>query len=268
MVRLAEFAQAGCRIAFLDQPLGQAPRDHLLLQIRGAVAESERTLIAERMRRGRHMKLRAGMLLPWTIPPYGYRLHPERPRDPAGVQIDPSEGAMVQELFVRSLDEGGTLRGLAQDLLQRGLKSPRGHPRWSAASLPGRLAHPASTGQLSSGRTRPRPARRRRSAPHPSGKPAQSQHPTPPETWPYVTAIPALGSQEMVDRVQAKLARKKQRASRNNTAHQDLWRAVVSGGVCQSACIARTTTHGQSYSMCRCAVQPIYSQHDPRCNAR
>ncbi|GJD99963.1 hypothetical protein GMJLKIPL_1881 [Methylobacterium isbiliense] len=29
------------------------PHDHLLLQIRGAVAEYERTLIAERMRRGR-----------------------------------------------------------------------------------------------------------------------------------------------------------------------------------------------------------------------
>jgi DNA invertase Pin-like site-specific DNA recombinase len=34
-----------------------------LLQIRGAVAEYERTLIAERMRRGRLAKLRAGQLL-------------------------------------------------------------------------------------------------------------------------------------------------------------------------------------------------------------
>ena len=35
------------------------PHDHLLLQIRGAVAEYERTLIAERMRRGRLATLRA-----------------------------------------------------------------------------------------------------------------------------------------------------------------------------------------------------------------
>ena len=40
--------------------------DQLLLQIRGAVAEHERTLIAERMRRGRLRKLRAGSLLPWS----------------------------------------------------------------------------------------------------------------------------------------------------------------------------------------------------------
>ena len=45
------------------------PHDHLLLQIRGAVAEYERTLIAERMRRGRLAKLRAGVLLPWTYAP-------------------------------------------------------------------------------------------------------------------------------------------------------------------------------------------------------
>jgi len=59
------------------------PHDHSFYRIRGAVAEYERTLIAERMRRGRQMRIRAGTLLPWTTPPYGYRLHPDHPRDPA-----------------------------------------------------------------------------------------------------------------------------------------------------------------------------------------
>jgi site-specific DNA recombinase len=268
MVLLEEFEQAGCRIEFLDHPLGQDPQAHLLLQIRGAVAEYERTLIAERLRRGRQMKLRAGVLLPWTTPPYGYRLHPERPRDPAGVQIDPMEGVIVQEVFAHYLEEGETLLGLAKDLLQRGIKSPRGNRRWSAASLHGLLSNPAYTGKLYVGRSRARPARIRRSATHPIGKPAYSQDPTPPETWMFVTSIPALVSQEVFDRVQAKLALNKQWASRNNTAHRYLLRALVSCGVCQSACIARTTKHGHSYYMCRCAVQPIYSQHDQRCEAR
>jgi len=268
MVLLEEFEQAGCRIEFLDQPLGQDPQAHLLLQIRGAVAEYARTLIAERMRRGRQMKLRAGVLLPWTTPPYGYRLHPERPRDPAGVQIDPTEGAIVQEVFARYLEEGGTLLGLAKDLLQRGITSPRGNPRWRVASLHGLLSHPAYTGKLYVGRSRARPARIRRSATHPIGKPAYSQAPTPPETWMFVTSLPALVSQEVCDRVQAKLALNKQRASRNNTAHRYLLRALVSCGVCQSACIARTTKHGHSYYMCRCAVQPISAQPDQRCEAR
>jgi site-specific DNA recombinase len=66
----------GAAVEFLDRPMSQDPHDQLLLQIRGAVAEYERTLIAERMRRGRLRKLRAGILLPWTRPPYGYRVDP------------------------------------------------------------------------------------------------------------------------------------------------------------------------------------------------
>jgi site-specific DNA recombinase len=83
---LDELGRHGCQVEFLDRPMSQDPHDQLLLQIRGAVAEYERTLIAERMRRGRQAKLRAGTLLPWTTPPFGYRLDPERPRDVAGVR--------------------------------------------------------------------------------------------------------------------------------------------------------------------------------------
>src|SRR5437660_3657619 len=48
-----ELAARGCQVEFLDRPMSADPHDQLLLQIRGAVAEYERTLIAERMRRGR-----------------------------------------------------------------------------------------------------------------------------------------------------------------------------------------------------------------------
>jgi site-specific DNA recombinase len=42
------------------------PHDQLLLQIRGAVAEYERKLIAERMRRAGWPSCGRGTLLPWT----------------------------------------------------------------------------------------------------------------------------------------------------------------------------------------------------------
>jgi site-specific DNA recombinase len=268
MVLRQECEQAGWRVEFLDQPVGQDPQAHLLLHIRGAVAEYERTFIAERMRRGRQRKLRAGMLWPWTMPPYGYRWHPERPRDPTGVQIEPTEGAMLHERFGRSLEAGVTLLGLAKEWRQRGIKSPRGTPRWSAASLPGLLSKPAYTGTLSVERSRARPARLRRSATHPLGQPAHSQAPTPPAMWTFVTSVPALVSQEGFDRVQATLALHKRQASRNNNTPRYVLRAFVSCGVGQSACIARTTKQGHSYDMCRWAVQPIDSQHDQRCEAR
>ena len=80
MVVFSELERAGCRVQFLDRPISDDPHDQLLLQIRGAVAEYERTFIAERLRRGRQAKIRRGHLLPWRRVPYGYRAHPERPR--------------------------------------------------------------------------------------------------------------------------------------------------------------------------------------------
>lgn len=102
---LEELEKNGCQVQFLDRPMSQDPHDQLLLQIRGAVAEYERTLISERMRRGRQRKLEAGLLLPWTRAPYGYRVDPERPRDPAGIRIEESEAAIVREMFAWYTDE-------------------------------------------------------------------------------------------------------------------------------------------------------------------
>ena len=83
MVILEELERHGISVVFIDRPPSDDPHEQLVVQIRGAVAEYERTLIADRMRRGRQAKLKAGRLLPWTNAPYGYRIHPERPRDPA-----------------------------------------------------------------------------------------------------------------------------------------------------------------------------------------
>ena len=69
MVVLEELERRGVRVVFIDRPPSDDPHDQLVLQIRGAVAEYERTLIADRMRRGRLAKLQAGQLLPWTRQP-------------------------------------------------------------------------------------------------------------------------------------------------------------------------------------------------------
>jgi site-specific DNA recombinase len=268
MVLLEELERAGCQGEFLARPMSHDPHDQLVLQSRSAVAEYDRTLIAERMRRGRQMKLRAGILLPWTTTPYGYRVDPERPRDPAGVRIDPAEGAIVQELFTRYLEAHETLRGLVKYVLGLGLPSPRGRARWSAASVRGILTNPAYMGQVYSGRKRMRPARQRRSATHPIGKLAQGWDPIAPEAWQLVATIPAIVSQEPFAQVQAKLALNQQRASRNNTTHAYLLRALVSCGMCQACCIARTTNGGLRYYVCRTKVVPRYAQPGQPCRSR
>lgn len=64
MLLIEEFERGGCQVDFVDRPMSHDPHDQLLLQIRGAVSEYERSLIAERMRRGRRQKYQAGGLLP------------------------------------------------------------------------------------------------------------------------------------------------------------------------------------------------------------
>jgi site-specific DNA recombinase len=175
---------------------------------------------------------------------------------------------LVQELFVRYLEPLGTLLGLAKYLLELQVPSPRGNPRWSAASLRGVLTNPAYTGKLCVGRRRFRPPRTRRSATHGIGKPARGADFTPRDEWSLVGFIPALVTEDIFDRVQQKLASNMKQAARNNKSHPYLLRALVSCGACQSACISRTTNGGRSYYVCRCLAQPLYSGHDKRCRSR
>ncbi len=266
---LEELGRTGCAVEFLDRPMSEDPHDQLLLQIRGAVAEYERTIIAERMRRGRQAKLRAGLLLPWTRAPYGYRLDAERPRDPTGVRVAVAEAAMVSEIFARYLEDGMGLLGLAKALGRAGVVTPNGHARWNTATLRGMLTNPCYTGQVYAGRTRAQPPRIRRSALHPIGRPGTTQAPTPPEEWVLVANIPALVSEEQFAQVQAKLARNRQFARRNNTAHDYLLRALVSCGVCQVACTGRSDRrHRYDYYVCRAKANPIASRRDDHCPAR
>src|SRR5687767_12773033 len=106
---IEELEQHGCQVLFTDRPMSHDPHDQLVLQIRGAVAEYERTLIADRMRRGRLAKLRAGQLVPWSTPPFGYLTDPERPRDPARLQRDPISSVVVQQIFAWYLEPQATL---------------------------------------------------------------------------------------------------------------------------------------------------------------
>ena len=268
MVLLEEWAQAGCAAAFLDRPMSDDPHDQLLLQIRGAVAEYERTLIAERMRRGRLAKLRAGLLLPWTYAPYGYRMSPDRPRDPRGVTTDPAEAAVVAELFALYRKPGTSLMQLAMHLDAHGVPTRSGTPRWSSPTIRGILRNTTYTGQVYAQRTQYRAATHRRSATHPIGRTHGSAVPQPADTWILVGQVPAVVSQTHFDEVQAKLATNRSFARRNNTAHQYLLRALVSCGCCGLACTARATNGRNFYYLCSGKAHSTGSHRATGCPAR
>ena len=267
MLLIEECERAGCVIEFLDRPMSADPHDQLVLQIRGAVAEYERSLIADRMRRGRTARYKAGTLLPWTRPPFGYHVDPDHPRDPAGVRVAATEAPIVTEMFAAFADERHTLFSLAQHLMAQGIRTPQDKVRWNVASIRGILTNPVYTGVVYAGRLRPRPAKTRRSATHPIGTPSPSHTTTAQEEWICVAHIPPLVSQEVFDRVRARLQQNVQFAARHNTTHAYLLRSLVSCGVCKNACFARANGP-YGYYVCRAKMNPITAGSDAKCAAR
>jgi site-specific DNA recombinase len=260
-----ELAGRGCQVEFVDRPMSSDPHDQLLLQIRGAVAEYERTLIAERMRRGRQARLRAGTLLPWTTAPFGYRLDPDRPRRADAVWVDPGEAALVAQLFDWYLEPQGTVYRLARRLTELGVPTPRGGPRWNTASVRGILRNPSYAGRALSNRTQVAPARGRKSAMLPAG-PGISHAPRPEEDW-ITVPVPAIVSEEAFAQVQAKLDANQQAAARN-TRHEYLLRALISCGACRLTCGVRQTAPGYRYYQCRGRTDPLRVAQGQRCTAR
>jgi site-specific DNA recombinase len=267
MVILEELERHGISVVFIDRPPSDDPHEQLVTQIRGAVAEYERTLIADRMRRGRQAKLRAGRLLPWTNAAYGYRVHPERPRDPALVEIEEAAAAVVRELFQSYADGEATLHALAVRLTARGIASPTGRRFWSASSVRGILSNPAYIGEAISGRLQSRPARGRRSALEPVGRGISTQ-PTARDQW-ITVPVPAIVSTDVFTAAQQRLATNQQLA-RRNTIHPYLLRGLVSCGHCQLSCTGRTGQPSATYQyyVCRGKLPTVVSNREKHCPSR
>jgi site-specific DNA recombinase len=195
-------------------------------------------------------------------------VHPERPRDPAGVTCEPVAAAVVAEIFAHYAEPGTTLQQVARALHARGICSPLGRAWWGLSSVRGLLTNPVYVGHIYAGRLRYRPPRVRRSATHPLGRPPDSGVLVPPDAWLLVATVPAIVSQEQFDQVQAKLAHNQASARRHNTAHTYLLRALVSCGVCRLACTARMVNHQHAYYLCSGKTTPTNSHRARRCPAR
>jgi site-specific DNA recombinase len=260
---IEELQGRGCRVEFIERPMSQDPNDQLLLQIRGAVAEYERTLITERMRRGRLAKLRAGQLLPWMRVPFGYRTDPERPRDPAGLRIEDYEAAIVRQMFAWYLERGVTLGTIARRLMEAGVLTPTGKSTWSRSTIRGIFKNPAYVGNAYGHCTYLAPAKTRRSPLERVGAGVTNKR-RPEDEW-IPVSVPHIVDMETFYLVQEKLSHNRKFALRNNKSHRYLLRTLVSCGACRQGSSARTTWDGRSYYVCRGHSEIVAEQ---RCRAR
>jgi site-specific DNA recombinase len=213
-----EFARNGTEVVFVRNPETVTPEQALMVQVQGMIAEYERAQIAERTRRGKLHRARAGVASVLGRAPYGYRYLSRAEHGQAGYVVAGAEAGVVARIFHRYAAGGISMRGLAQELTHDRVPSPQGRPEWDAGTLGRMLRNPAYMGRACFGKTRtapcaPRPNRISRLA----GRtmPAKAGvTPRPREEWIEIP-VPALVSEEVFALVERRLAENAKFSPRN-----------------------------------------------------
>jgi DNA invertase Pin-like site-specific DNA recombinase len=148
---LDEFARYQVPVRFADTPPLDDPQGRLLVQIQGVIAEHERAKFAERGRRGKLYRSRAGEVLATKVP-YGYRRIPRNADGAAHLIICEPEAGVVRRIFADFL-AGASLRNLAVTLSNEGIASPEGKPVWRLSTICRLLRNEAYAGRLYWNRT-------------------------------------------------------------------------------------------------------------------
>jgi site-specific DNA recombinase len=129
-----ELARHGVQVGYLDAPpLEDDPEATLLVQVQGVIAEYERAKIAERNRRGRLFRARAGEIV-YRLVPYGYRRIARSPGAPCHLEIFEPEAMVVRRIFDDFIGGGYSLRRICWRLREAGILSPTGKPGPSPVS--------------------------------------------------------------------------------------------------------------------------------------
>jgi site-specific DNA recombinase len=142
-----EFARAGTEVRFVKAPRAETPEDELLIQFQGMIAEYERAQIAERTRRGKAHRARAGMVNVLGGAPYGYRYVRRTDDAEARYQIVEDQAAVVRELFRRYVDDDVSIAELARWLSADNIPTSTGKARWDRSTIWGMLRNPAYAGR-------------------------------------------------------------------------------------------------------------------------
>jgi site-specific DNA recombinase len=250
-----ELERAGVQVIFLERPPTGDPQDVLVIQIRGVVAEYERTVIADRMRRGRLAALRAGQLVRWTVPAFGYRQDPLRPRDPGGVQIDEDAAHVVRQIFTWYIEDGLTLYGIARRLIDRGIPTSSGRPYWNPSSVRKILMNATYRGIAYGNQKQMVPAKRRHPllGREPRGEGGESYRLRPVEEWIGVP-VPSLIDDARFALAQQRLQRNQQWATRN-TRGEYLLRRLLS---CRWCGLAMSVWNNGRYAYYRCKGMDVW----------
>jgi site-specific DNA recombinase len=224
VIVLDELGRHGVSVHFTDAPpLDDDPQAKLLTQVQGVIAEYERAKIAERYRRGKLFRSRAGEVLAWRTP-YGYRRQPRDAHGPARLVVFEPEAAVVRRIFDDAAHGGHSLREIVRRLAADGVPPPTGSRRiWGTSTLSRLLRNEAYIGRVYFNRTEavpdPRPGRRSKQVPRPR------------EDW-IPIAVPALIDEQTFQAAHRTGRDNSQWSPRRTEPGQWLLRGLVKCGVC------------------------------------
>ncbi len=158
---LDELDRFGVTVAFTDSPGLSAddPQAILLTQVQGVIAEYEKAKIAERYRRGKLFRARAGEVVTWKAP-YGYRRIPRSAATgQAHHEIYEPEAAVVRRIF-SDRAAGISVREICRRLNADAIPSPTGKSTWGTSTICRLLRNEAYIGRVYYNRTESVPDRR------------------------------------------------------------------------------------------------------------
>ena len=263
-----EFARGGIEVVFAKEPeRSGSPEDELLRQFQGMIAEYERAQIAERCRRGKLHRARAGAVSVLSNAPYGYRYVKKSEHADAFYEIDELEAPTVREIFRRYVEDGESIVQVARSLSEQGVPTRTGKPRWNQSTVWAVLRNPAYTGQAAFGRRRvtgapAKPTRLTRQRGRRSGRSAYEH--VGPEHWQRIP-VPALIAEEQHALAQELLARNS-RLSPRNTRQLSLLQGILVCRACGHAYYRSSTRSraGNVHHYYRCSGSDSFRRPEGR----
>ncbi len=212
-----EFCRHGVETIFLKSAGGETPEERLMLQFQGMIAEYERAQIAERTRRGKRHRAKAGCVNVLCGAPYGYRYIRKSEHSQAYYDIVEAQAEVVRNIFAWYTQELLSIGAIARRLNEERIPTRSGRGFWERSTVWGMLRNPAYQGSACFGKTEIC-ARQRMTRPlrQKGGYSRRCSSSREKERGQWIEiAVPALVSPATFASAQERLAQNKQRSLRN-----------------------------------------------------
>jgi site-specific DNA recombinase len=150
---IEEFGRHGVVVEFLKSLRATTPEEELLLQFQGMIAEYERAQIAERSRRGKRYRAKAGSVNVLSGAPYGYRYIKKTESTSAYYEVIREQAEVVRKVYRLFTKDGLSINAIARWLDAHAIPTRKGKWRWERSTVWAMLRNPAYKGTACFGKT-------------------------------------------------------------------------------------------------------------------